>query len=243
MLYTLTLIILICVLILICFSVKKVNPYLMIAWMFCCCPLAWIEFSSMNFADIIEAWVFSEKHITNIWILGMTIEDFFFAPICGILFYFVYRWIDRKFNYSSSEFWKVICLSMNVLFLLFFFCWGSYFGRYQVIRHFIGIMCLIYTWDRLDLRQFFVVLLFVFCFSAIWDIWANCWSTPQQWFYRDIETLNNSKVYANWGFWWFKIGKGWFPLSIFPQYYISGGVFTYGVLTALQKKFINLKDY
>ena len=241
MYYTLTLVFLTVFLSIIFMWSKKVNWKLLISWLFCCCPLAWIEFSSMNFADVVEAWTFSDKHITGIWFLGMTIEDFFFAPICGVLFYFVYRWIDRKINYSSSEFWKVIVLSSNVLFLLFFFCWGSYFGRYQAIRHFIGIMCIVYTWNRLDLRQFFVVLSFVVVFSAGWDIWANSYSEPQQWFYRNICTLQNSKVYANWSFWWFKIGKGWFPLSIFPQYYISGGVFTYGVITALQKKFSNLR--
>lgn len=243
MLYTSTLIFLFFLLIFIFFFTKKVNYKLLISWLFCCCPFAWIEFSSMNFADTIEAWTFSPEHITGIWFLGMTIEDFFFAPICGILFYFVYRLIDRKINYSSCEFLKVICLVFNIIFLLFFFCWGSYFGKYQALRHFIGIMCLIYTWDRLDLRQFVVVLLFVFIFSSLWDIWANCWSTPQQWYYMDIITLKTSKVYAVWPFWWFKIGKAYFPLSIFPQYYISGGVFTYGVITALQKKFENLRDY
>lgn len=237
--YTATIIILgIITIALVIHNWKTTNNKRLLAWLCICCPLSWIEFSSMNFADpIIEAWKFSPEHVSGIWFLGMAIEDFFFAPICGVMFFYIYKWIDRGINYTSSEFWKVVTLSSTSMVLLFFFCWGKWFGIYQSLRMAAGLFCIIYAWNQWDLKQFWVVMAGIFIIAGAWDGWANSFSTPQQWFYRDINSLKYSCVYASWNWWWFKIGKGWFPLSIFPYYYISGGVFTYGVIAALTKKF------
>ena len=239
MYYTITIaILLILNIVILILNRKTTNWKILISWLFICCPFSWIEFSSMNFADpSMEAWKFSKEHILGVWFLGMTIEDFLFAPGCGILFFYFYKWIDRKINYSSSQLSKVTVLVFHALILMFFLVWGGQFGQYQAFRMAIGLMCIIYCWDQWDLRQFWAVMFGIFIIAGLWDIWANSLTNPQQWFYRYVNTLQYSNVYAKWPFWWFKIGKGWFPLSIFPYYYISGGVFTYGVLNALIKLF------
>jgi len=236
--YKLTIILvgIICILVLL-INYKKTNIKILVSWLCICCPLSWIEFSSMNYADIIPAWKFNIEHISGYYFLGMTIEDFFFAPICGILFFYIYKIIDRGINYTSSEFCKISVFSFHLMILIFFFCWGGYFGKYQALRMAIGLMCIAICWNSFDVRQFLSVMLGVFLIAGLWDIWANSFSTPQQWFYRNVNTLEYSCVYANWKFWWFKIGKGWFPLSILPYYYISGGVFTYGVISLLLNRF------
>jgi len=235
--YTTTIIALgILVLVLFIINFKTTNKIILSLWLLICCTFSWVEFSSMNYFDPqMEAWKFSPQHIIEFRFLLMEIEDFLFAPICGVLFFYFYKWIDRGINYQSSELCKLITLCINIFICFFFICWGGYFGKYQAWRMILGIACIIYTWESFDVRQFFVVMAGIFIIAGLWDIWANSLSTPQQWYYRDIVSLKYSKVYADFPCWWFKIGKGWFPLSIFPYYYISGGTFTYGIISALFK--------
>ena len=183
--------------------------------------------------------------ITGIYILGMTIEDFFFAPIFGILFLNLYDIVDRKINYTSKNLSKVFVLSFHVLILIFFSVFGGEFGKYQAIRMCIGLLLIaFYSWNSWDLRQFWIMMIGIFFIAGLWDIWANSIANIQHWFYRDIETLKHSKVYATWPFWWFKIGKGWFPLSIMPYYYVSSACFTVGILDSLYKLFkLKTKGY
>lgn len=218
---------------------KKINKKVFFSWMFICCSYSWLEFAAFNYADPkMAAWEFSKIHITGLYFMGMTIEDFFFPVIFGIIFFNLHNYADRKINYTSPLFLKVFVLWFHVTILLFFAVFGGKFGQFQAFRMGIGLVLIcFYTFNSWDLRQFHVLMIGIFLIAGVWDIWANCWSTPQQWFYRNIETLLNSNVYANYKFYWFKIGKGWFPLSIMPYYYVSGSVFTLGILNSLYKLF------
>ena len=149
-----------------------------------------------------------------------------------IILYLSNDWIDNRINSKAKVSTKGIHLLILFLIASFFLFFSGEFGRLLTVKMLFGIFCIVVCFPTWDVRQFYVILAVNCLIAGAWDIWAAN-TEVQQWFYRDGNYF--SECYKKDEWWWFKIGKGWFPLSIFPYYYISSTVFFQGARLFINK--------
>ena len=214
---------------------KKINwlAYNLSTWTFC--YWAWSEFVAY------PVWEFDPTQVTGLRVLGMAFEDFLFAPIMSTYFFALFRWLYNKLDPSdqSSELSKIITFIALGLITINFYNFGGRFAHYECLRMAIGLWLIKYSWHIFNVKMFWKLFVLAIIPTELWEIWAGN-TTPQQWWYRHIITLEHSPLLSDWG--WFKIGKAWFNLEFFPFYYISAIVFIYGVLNGLFYKLQEIRN-
>ena len=235
--YTTTIIIMIFISILLILIYKdRLNFYKLLWVVPFCCLISYIQFIYCNNIDKIRAWEFNQEHIIGFSILNTEIEDYFFTIVISIILFVIHSLIDRGINYKSSTLLKGVVIGFLVSLVFFFDLIGDEFGKSQIYYMCIALFFIILCFDSLDVRQLVVTLSVSLLIAGSWDIWAgNC--KIQQWYYIDNITGEHSNLFRIENWWWVKIGKAQYPISIMPQYYISGALFFEGVMLITNKFF------
>ena len=192
---------------------------------------AWIEFQFCNTYDILPCWQFYKSAILGIYILSIPIEDIFFAPICAVIFYIFWLKFNVIFKFKTENIEKFLTqkrvfvsfVMFLIMVALYFYCFGGQFGKYQNYRFIIGSIGIFLSYKNIQKFKLFSVLIFIFLFAWIWDIWAI---NTLQWCYKNQETLQYSKIWNS--LQWFKIYHAWFSTCTL-YYYLSGAIFFLGI--------------
>ena len=210
------------------------------------------------------AWLFHPWAIVGPeWL--MTIEDWFFYPVFGSLFYVIYRIL----KYDPKPFIKIVGKSIPTMPLkwaiqiahigitLFFIYFSEEAGRSIAFQFALpGIVLFFYTWDRWDIKHYSKVFLFITILATVWDWVAVSWiayipgfSWASQWVYVSFDVngiAHHSSVFLSYAdHRWAWIFNN--PIEITPWFGIAGAMFTYSLALAIEKfideskKIINIK--
>jgi hypothetical protein len=228
MIYTLCIIVLILISIyLVADNTKLYRSKAFLFWLIISCCFGWTEFYCFLRWG---AWIFNPKHITGIFIAGVTIEDILFCPSFSTIFYKLFHWSKFRFRqrvYSPTD--KLIFAMFLFGVIVFNFDISSLFGRYMSFRTFVGFGGLLYVWNSSSFRHAAIFMAIVFAIAFCWDLPSvhfGIWT-----YIKDPKYI--SIIYDGL---YVKIWGALFPVEIL-SYYISGAAFSFYTIAFLEKYF------
>jgi len=200
-------------------------------WLPFSCMFGWIEFICYLRYD---AWLFNPKHVIGLKIIGVTIEDYLFCVCFSIIFYWMYnktKLLFRQRQFNPKD--KLLFVLPMVAILVLYFDIGSIFSKYMSFRAGIGLLGLVYCWNKVSFRHciFFILIVYVIGFG--WDLPSVA---NKIWYYTDGKTI--SQIYTGITF---NILGGIFPIELFG-YYFTGALFSFGSLAFFDKYFSYSKN-
>jgi hypothetical protein len=209
-----------------------------LAWLVPGCSFfAWIQFIYFNSFKI-KAWEFSEEHVCGITFLNTTIEDYVFPIALSVVMFVIHQLMASRINTKSSNISKGFSFGFLVITTYFFYTFGGEFSKNQVFFMIFGLFSIWANIKNWDVKEYWAIFGVYVLIAGGWDLWGNN-TEIQQWYYRHVLTMEHSIVFNSEPWWWFKVGKAWFPLSIIPQYYITGSLLCQGIIMLTNKFFID----
>jgi hypothetical protein len=217
---------------------KVFIPHMIIGSM---CGWFWGIFME-KYDSVFPGWLFHPWSIVGPeWIL--TLEDWLFYPICGALFYTIFRLL--KNNFRSSEWSKWSFQIFHIAITIFFIYFTGLAGKSIALQFALpAVLLFFYAWDRWDTLHYLKLFLFIVLFASIWDWAAVSWvasipgfSWASQWIYLSFDgsgVAHHSSVFLSYA----EHGWAWIfhdPIEITPWFGIAGAMFTYSLVMALDK--------
>lgn len=195
------------------------------------------------------AWLFHPWAIIGPeWFI--TLEDWLFYPVCGAMFYVIYRLL--KYDPSKTKEWTKWAFQIfHIAITLFFIYFTAPCGKSIAFQFaVVPIFLFFYTWNKWDTSHYIKLLIFVVVFAAVWDWAAVSWihyipgfAWASQWVYVSFDAMGNphhSSVflsYTNCRWAWIFDN----PIEITPWFGIAGAMFTYSLALSLDKFVENIK--
>lgn len=185
-----------------------------------------------------QGWEYLPEKIIGFYIGKVTIEDVFFYPITGILFYFLIEYVNRHVGFNISEKTNyllnklligIICITIIVTTFIF------QMGGQSVNLWFMipGVIMLSSIIDRVKIVNFIIVSIVILILSTIWDLYFADWYYIK---FDSAGTYTQSMLWMDYNdHKWAWIGKS--PIEITPYFSLAGCVFIYG-LTLLVNKIV-----